>query len=475
MTGFENPWSVYRYVKRHRFRKKSKLYKLAFGVSFDVTISIYLGAFLLFGFFILYETLQESAERILQLQSFVTANYLNLMLIMLVRPVVTSYTRPGVLFSSAELKLSMLPFSKQQLWQYCIGEKMLKTTAFWTVLASLIAFITPLSFRFVMVTAGLIILMEVLVAVPQWRLYQKRFLMKLIASAGIVVIAAIVRMLNMFVGGSAWWMAALFVLLTGTNILLLKRATQSVNWSKVVQTNDLIIWNMWFINKISQMEIKPPPKQGWIQQLFTSRVNRKRFDYSDPVSIYRRLWKTYLLEQKEAVIRTIGSVLILLVLLGSRNDWLFGFGIALAIFLFVQMASSFFTGGFGNRLVYCLPWELKQWKRGFFFWFARAGLIICLVLTMCLLMLQEQLWWFPVQLWFYIGLTKRFFDYQLEIKMSVLAKTKRQMPVDQTLMVSLLFCLAANSIAYPFVSVIGMVMLGWKQKEYVLLAGKGGR
>ncbi|SDL92358.1 hypothetical protein [Sediminibacillus halophilus] len=342
MTGFENAWSVYRYVKRHRFRKKSKLYKLAFGVSFDVTISIYLGAFLLFGFFILHETLQESADRILQLQSFVTANYLNLVLVLFVRPVITSFTRPGVLFSSAELKLSMLPFSKQQLWQYCIGERLLKTTAVWVFLAGFIAFITPLAFDFVMMTAGLIILMDVLMAVPQWRLFQRHFLIKLMTSTAIVVMAAIVRLLSMYVGGSAWWMGVLFVFLAGTNILLLKRATESVNWSKVVQTNDLIIWNMWFINKMSQMEIKPPSKQGWIQQLFTSRVNRKRFDYSNPVRIYRRLWKNYLLEQKEAVIRTIGSVLILLVLLGTRNDWLFGFGIALAIFLFVQMASSFF-------------------------------------------------------------------------------------------------------------------------------------
>ncbi|SDL92334.1 hypothetical protein [Sediminibacillus halophilus] len=58
--------------------------------------------------------------------------------------------------------------------------------------------------------------------------------------------------------------------------------------------------------------------------------------------------------------------------------------------------------------------------------------------------------------------------------MSVLARTKRQMPADQTLLVSLLFCLAAISIAYPFVSVIGVAVLGWKQKEYVLPAGKGG-
>ncbi len=475
MNGFATAWSVYRHVKKHRSRKKAKLYKLAFGVSFDVTISIYLGAFIIFGLFILHETLKESANMILQIESFVTANYLNLMLVLLVRPVVTSFTRPGVLFSSAELKLSMLPFSKQQLWQYCTGEKILKTIVLWTVIASFIAFITPLSIHFAMGTAGLIILMEILMALPQWKLYQKQFWMKLITNAGIVVLAAVVRLLSIYAGDAAWWMGGVFVSLAGINILLVKRATESVNWSKVVQTNDLIIWNMWFINKMSQMEIKPPPKRGWIQQLFTSRMNRKRFVYSNPVSMYRRLWKTYFLEQKEAVLRTIGSVLILLVLLGSRNEWMFGIGIALSIFLYVQMASSFFTGGFGNRLVYCLPWELKQWKLAFFTWFVRSGAIVCLVLTLLLLFFQETPWWFPVQLWFYAELTRRYFHQQMELTMAVLAKSQSELPSIQNFFVFLLFGLAAISIVFPYVTILGVVLLRWKQPDDVLFSGKEGK
>ncbi|WP_199868562.1 hypothetical protein [Virgibacillus senegalensis] len=462
-------------MKKHRFRKKAKLYKLAFGVSFDVTISIYLGAFMVFGFFILHETLQESADKILQLQSFISANYLNLMLILLVRPFVFSYTRPGILFSSAELKLSMLPFSVYQIWQFCIADKILKVTVLWTVLACLIASISPFTFRFAMVTACLIVVMEILMAVPQWTVYQKRFLVKLITNTGIVVLAAVVRGLSLFVGDTAWWMGGVFVILAGINFLLVRRATRFVDWSKVVQTNDLIIWNMWFINKMSQMEIKPPPKQGWIQQLFTSRMNRKRFDYSSPSSIYKRLWKSYFLEQREAVIRTIGCVVILLVLLGSRNDWLFGIGIALAIFLFVQMGSSFFIGGFGNRLVYCLPWELKQWKLAFFTWFARAGLIVCLPLLLLLLLFQEVPWWIPVQLGFYIGLAKHFFHHQLEIAMSVLGKTSIQVSTVQNCYVFLLFFLAVISIAHPYGAMIGIAMLLWKPGNDVLPTRRGGK
>ncbi|SDJ83399.1 hypothetical protein [Sediminibacillus albus] len=453
-------WAAYTSVKKNRRYKKKQLYLLAFGVSFDVTVLIYLGLYMIFGAIILYENIQQYGAQIRHIEVVLSANSINLVFILVIRSITAAFTRPGVPFSSTEFKMSLLPFSKAKLWLYCAVESWLIGVLYWTVAALLIGILTPFSVPFLIALAGIILLMQVLMKIPQWKLYQLRFTSKMLIVAMTVILMGVVRFVMIETGFILRGTAGLFITLLAVNVVLFRKLLQEIDWQKVVQTNDLIIWNMWFVNKMSHMEIKPPARQSWLSRVISSKKSRKPFDYQHQTAIYKRLWKSYLTEQKETVLRTLGSLLIILVLLSFHGDLVFGAAISLAIFLFVKMAASFFIGGFGDRLIFCLPWQLTAWKRAFLYWSYRAGLLVGVLTLVLLALFQMEVWWIPLQLLLYAYVLVLYIEHQLDTTMSLIAKAKSPVPLNRNLLMLLLFLLTTVSIAFPMVTLVVVVLLG---------------
>lgn len=138
-------FQVYTYLKKNRMKKKQTLYKLALGISIDKTIAIYLAFTIAFGLFIAFDFIERYESWFTNLEAMLSTYYLTAMLIFLIRPVMASFTKPGILFSSAEFQISLLPYEKKKLWLYCVLEKWLKTVALLLFIATLLVILTPFS------------------------------------------------------------------------------------------------------------------------------------------------------------------------------------------------------------------------------------------------------------------------------------------------------------------------------------------
>ncbi|WP_077624486.1 hypothetical protein [Sediminibacillus massiliensis] len=456
--------SAYRFIKKSRFQKKKKLYKMALGVSFDVVICVYLGAFLVLGGFIAYDALQQYQNLFVTAEQFLSSNYLLIVLAMIVRSLFQSITKPGVLFTSAELKLSSLPYSREYLWLYCLLEKELSFIFAGSVVAIIAWLLTPLSAMFLFTTLSLVILLRFVLAIPQWILFQMKMWHKLVVIYLAAAICAGGRFMISLITNQITGLYLFFGILLIINLLLWNRAFKQVDWMRVIQTNDLLIWNMFFINKMSKMEIKPEKRNGWAQQLFQRKKYRKPFDYRKRTVIYKRLWRRSLWEGKELVLQTIGSILVLLVMLSFHGPWVLGVAVTLAVFLYGKMSASFFAAGFGEKLVHSLPWDLHSWKRSFLSWAYLAGIFLLIVLSIVLLLVNPSIW-VPFQIILYICVTDAYLQEQLENRMALLSKTPRNLPIYEELFPFAWFCLLFLSIPYPIVSVVSILFFLKKTRK----------
>ncbi|MDL4840137.1 hypothetical protein [Aquibacillus rhizosphaerae] len=445
-------------IRRGRWNKKKKLYKLAFGLSFDLTISIYVGLFTLFGGVILYDTIQQYSGFFSEIERFLLNNYLTILLVLIIRPLIGAANRPGILFSSAELQLSLLPYSIKELILLCMIEKWKKTLIILCSLALLLGLITPFSSLFLLSVTALIFVMDILMTYPQWRLYQFPFRKKFIYILLAILIVAITRTVASIFHTDLLLIVGLCLLIGMVGIIL--RDTRGyVNWTKVVQTNDLIIWNIWFINKMSEMEIKPPTRQGLLGQLFRSKKSKKPFRYRDGSAIYRKLWKLYFIDHREQVVQTIGSIIIILSVLSFHGPWLIAISISLSIFLYAQMIAGFFSDGFSDKLIFSIPWDLNMWRNAFLKWVFGVGIILLLCVIFIFLLQGDYLIWIPFQLLLYGSVAVYFIRLLISERISILKKQYKKITWKQTVITVLLFLIVINSVVYPWVSISCLILV----------------
>ncbi|QDP39137.1 hypothetical protein [Radiobacillus deserti] len=445
--------SAYLDLKKNRWKKKKTIYKLALNVSLDVTISIYLSLFLIMGLFIIYDTLQQYQEQFLLVGQMVDAYGPNLMLVFLVRYVSGSFTRPGVLFSSAELQLSLLPYSLKQLWFCVVVEKWLKFTALCTVVALFVFVLTPVSGQTILYVVGLMWVTHVLMTLPQWVLYQQGWIPKVISIVAIIIIGLLSTILKF----SLILIPVLLIALVGVQFVL-QQWILIANWLKIAETNDFIIWNMWFVNRMSKMEIKPKRQYGILQSKRKKKEQAQPFPYETD-DVYKKMWRIFFDEKMEYVIQTIGLVLALSIVLGVMRDWLMGVGIGLSIFIFGVMAKSLFLANFTEKLVISLPWDFRAWTSSFLTYVGAVGLILLLFIGNVLYWMLEVRLWLPVLLLFYGAVAVYFVSDQMKEAIRMLSK-QNKMPnyVDGGLL-TLLFLAFLGSTVYPWLSILGFVGL----------------
>ncbi|WP_186576307.1 hypothetical protein [Aquibacillus kalidii] len=459
MNGKPSTFTAYYLIKKNRVQKKRKLYKLALGVSFDLTVSIYLGLFLLFGAFILFDTIKQYQHYFLEIESFISSNIVLLPLLFVIRPLYLSFTKPGILFTSAELKLSMLPFSRQKLWIYCLLEKWLKIVMGTFSLGIIIGLVTPFTFNLIWPLIILTVLMQLLMSIPQWYLYQQPIIKKLLIIFVVMVLTGVTRIGSLAFEPPYLWIAILLVVLLLSNILIFKSCHTHVDWQKVIQTNDLAVWNIWFVNQMSKMQIKPEKRQGWLQQIVKRKKEKLPFDYQDKTIIYKRLWRRSFAEEKEQVIQTIGGILVLLIVLCFQAKWLFGLGICLAIFIFSKMVASFFTAGFSEKLLHSLPWDMEVRIKAFKYWVNWVAIFLGVVLTILLLSSGVNWLWIPMLILLYITVTTFYINRQLRLRQSLLIKENGYQSFWEESLSLLFFGLVLVSIVYPIVSVAFIFLL----------------
>ncbi|KAB8137967.1 hypothetical protein F9U64_07050 [Gracilibacillus oryzae] len=377
-------WELIRFIRKSRRTKKQKLYKLAFGVALDKTIAIYLSFFLVMAFFMIYDQLIQFQPLFEKMQAAAEPFMPIVILGLFIRTIILSFHSPGILFTSAEYKMTTLPYLKQHVWFHTFIEAIAKALISFLLLFFTLLILTPISTLFLIKWACIIMVAVLLLILPQWCLYQVNGKKKILISiAGLTSITVLRLLFTQFT--SQWYfLVSVILILLVCNIWLWGKRLSKVDWMRVIDVNDTKVWNMFFVNRMSEMEIKPVRKP-LLQQLFRSEKERKPFPYHRDKMIFRKLWRKNLMEEKQHFVQTVVTIILCLVVLSFQNDILQGLSIVLAIFAFSKMSASYFHKGLKDKLIHSLPWNMDVMKRAYLYW-------IYPVLTVLGIILGAVLW-----------------------------------------------------------------------------------
>src|SRR5699024_9106121 len=142
---------------------------------------------------------------------------------------------------------------------------------------------------------------------------------------------------------------------------------------------------MFFINKMSGMQIKPAQKQYFWQSLFISKKARLPFPYHKPDIIIRKIWKKYIVHDIYIIIMMLFTVDICMFTLSMSGAFLLGLGIVLAVFMVEKGIISFFMVIFSDELVHSIPWHIKAIKKAFMYWMTWISSIVVIIIFIALL------------------------------------------------------------------------------------------
>lgn len=451
---FPSTYDAYRYVKENRRKKKRHLNRLAFQILFDKTSLIYLSVFgLLFAFWfsdqlIMYAPIFESIEQHLW------ANYFGIVLFSVIRPLSLASTRPGVLFSSSDLFLTLLPYDQKKLWQYHALDKIKKLILIYMLVAIALKVITPFSVSLIVLLIFSFWLGEVLMIIPQWLIYQKRWYIKWLIIQGLVLLNIGLNMLSLWVDLTKISFVLIIILLVVMNKLGYQRLFKWTDWSSIVEVNDRLLTKNMLISFATNVKVELPKSQGFYHNIIRNKRLRKPFNEQKTYQMYDRLIFIKFTEQKEHLIKAVFGCMAVVFLVGTRSEVTYGWAIIIVIFLYGKIGTSFYPEIFEEKLIFALPWRINRWQRAFSRW-----LFIGLVPLMIILAIPGLVWFNSIVLslihlisHILIGYT--LYHDQLSYRTRQLIGETTRFPIFLWLTYFVLFFGIIYSIQYPIVSIM---------------------
>lgn len=438
------------FIKKNRFRKKSNVNMAAIRLMVDLTIAIYLlvivgyviaSLFIMGDFIGANQHLFELAEEQASLRYWVIAAIFPL------RYIIQSFRWPGVIFSSSEFQLGILPYAKEKIWILCVIEKWIKLLCLYVIVGMLIATITPILGSVISAYILMFIVMDIIMTIPQWKLFQARFITKLTWICGIIIVNIMALLTSHSI------VSLLMVLLIVViNLKLVRSTFHSIHWGKVMEVSDFKIWNMPIISAASGTKFKHQRKYSTFRN---SAGQRNAFTYTAK-SIHDRIWRIYFGKNMDLVLKTVGILLLMLVVVLIVADVAFPAAIAIAVYIYASIASILFSDRFRSDILEVLPWDTQSYKASFSKWII-YGMLPFLIPITIYLMLNASLW-APVQLIFYAS-TCLFF-YQVKMGKTIALLSKQSRLSGNTGYGYLFLILIALSGLYPFVSLSFIFVIG---------------
>ncbi|MFD2043866.1 hypothetical protein ACFSTA_07355 [Ornithinibacillus salinisoli] len=459
MTASRSLWGTYLFLKKSRSRKKRKMYKMAFDLMIDKTTAVYLvivGGYAFASIFIFGDFIREFDDQFAFIEEQAPKRFWLILSVLPLRYINLSFRNPGVIFSSSEYQLSLLPFSRGRIWFYCVLEQWLKKLLFFILMATVILFITPISSFIVISYVLMLWLMDVLMTIPQWKLFHANVIVKI----GILFSLLVFNFIGVVTGNSMVFGIVIVSLIICTNIYLLKYLFVNIHWGKITDISDFNLWNMKLIALASETKFKRNKKYSFFHNL----SNRKKpFAYTEK-GIHHRIWQVYFSKNIEVVIQLIGTLTIMIVILRFVNDFAVQIGIAIAIYVYTQMVANFYMNRFHDDLLVALPWELQSYKQTLRKWIWYGSIPILLPIISHLIFSFTL--WTPVQFLFYLCTFVYIYQVKLDKAIALLAKQSVILQWQEA------FCfiaiiLVALSSSYPALSlgfVVVLILLNRQRK-----------
>lgn len=448
---------AYFFMKTNRLRKKGKIYKQAIDVMIDPVIAFYLllfGGYVVVSFFILGDSIREYNDHFRLIENQARARLWLIFAILPIRYILQAFTKPGVVFSSAAYHLGRLPFTKAAIWFVSVIEKWLKLILLSVCIGSIIILATPISASTIFSYIFMLVLMDVLMTIPQWKLFQLSILPKF-GMVGVVIVINLLRLIT----NSPFTLGIMLGWLTMSNLYLLRSLFKQIHWGKVIEASDHQVWNMPLIGSVSKTKFKHPKKYSIFQN---SASRRKPLHYSEK-AIHHRLWRIYLGKNIDLIIRTLGMLFIMLIILPFVNGWAPFLGIVIAIQAYTSVVAGFFKERFQADIVRFLPWNLQRYKQSFLKWAVYGGLI--LLVPVCLSLSITASPWAFFQFVFICAVFLFFYVVKVNKVIAVLAK-KPYSHTNVKLLGVLFLGLVFLSGSYPPVSLSFIVVLFLLRRDF---------
>ncbi len=353
-----------------------------------------------------------------------------------IRYIIQSFRDPGVLFSSSDYQLMLLPYSKEKLWIIIFAWKWVKSIVIYAAAALLIGVMTPISASVIIAYVVLIAAYDLLMAVPQWKLFSQSWQIKLgFLFAAIAVNAAAGLFTQPYI--AAGLVFAIFLIA----VLVIQNMFRGIQWQKVTDASDFQIWRMPLIGYAAKTKFKRRRNHS----MFPGHSRRKKPFVSNQ-AIFHRMWRVYFGKNMESAVQTIGVLVLMLTLLMVLHDHLFPIGVAVAIYTYTSIAASFYTDRMRSDILHVLPWNLEGYRQSYFIWVAAGG--IFLFVPILIFHYVHFTLWSPLNLVFYCVVFSYIYNIKIEKSMAILAKQPARFEIAESMAVCFLI-LTAFSGTYP--------------------------
>lgn len=440
---------TYLFIKKNRFRKKISLYKQVFNLMFDFTLLIYILLFIGYFFYAAFqngELFQTIDMKGVSLERF-SIEYIWLIITVLpLTYLLQSNRHSGVLFSSADYLLLILPYDRRLIWIMLACERWMRSLIFYIMFGTILYVLTSISLGMIIFYVLLLLLINILMTIPQWRLFQSHFIVKLSA----IIFMIIVNVLNL-VSNTPFIGIFFLLLLLLVQPVLWRRNFNSVDWQNTRASGDFYIWNMIILSHVTKVHVKRDNQSSILQRL---RFWKKPF--VNEKAIYRRVWYVYLEKNIKIILQLTGILIVMQWVILFINRSYFPIAIALTIFAYTTFLAVLFEDRFMTGIIRQLPWNLTKYKRTFLSW-AMYPVYLFLVSIIVFIIQQPIMWTIPLLI-LYIGTF--FMQFDLKINRSMSRIKSNLFFVDDNLLLNVFFLvIICFSQVFPFLSLCSIYFI----------------
>ena len=365
-------FSMYLFLKKNRFRKKLHLNKMAFSLMFDWTSLFYtvlLVGYITIAIIIEGDFTNWSYNTTVFLDGIAMERIWSIMTVVPLAMLFRSFQFPGVLFSTAEYTLTVLPHKTSRIWLFVAMERWVKSLFMYTVIGIILFLFSPSSLSIIIVYVFLLFFINVIMTPVEWKFFQLHIIFKLIIFSLLIVLNILSIVFNSPIIGVSFLCLLIF-----TTIILYRNLFKEVDWKRVTAACDYKLWNMIIISRASRTSFKKDRQYSIWQRL---SFWKKPFLYHGS-SVYHRLWFIYFEKNIVVILQFFGAMLLMLFVLLYVKELLFFIGIAFMVHAFSSVAATMYSDRLTTGIVQVLPWDVYTYKRTYYKWIVYSGLILLL-------------------------------------------------------------------------------------------------
>lgn len=357
------------FLMKNRARKKWKLNKQVFHLTFDFTTLIYslfIIGYMFIAIFLDGNMLKQIDELFIGVEAFSKDRFWFIVTAFPVFHLLRAYQQPGVLFTTAEYLLTSLPNPRAYVWLAVAIKRWIRALIIYLIAGTSLYLFSPTSFPLIVTYVCLMLFLNVLMTIPEWKFFQLHIWGKM----GITLFFIILNILS-FIIPSFWIGISFLTLLIIYNIRTAPKLFKGIDWNKVTAACDFKLWNMVIVSHASKVKFKKERQYSVWQRL---SFWKKPFPY-EKKAVYHRLWHLYIEKNISFVLQIVGALLLMLFVFVFIKDTLFLFAIALTIHIYTNLIVSMFRDRLVTDIVEALPWDLNVFKQTLLKWSVIPSLI----------------------------------------------------------------------------------------------------